>query len=240
MLLIQCKRDEKGRILKCVARQYTTYETRETQYSTVICVPGIRYICSDNAVGIGLIKLMQCVKSDAKKAVATETVYEKTVDAKMIDFDGVIYEYDKTSAYLQAAHALNIVSDKTYLRLKSVTKRSRLIAIGSLATTKVIRRYENGVQIGDAETKRDEHLYGCWIAIVNRVAREMRYHLHNSDACIAYWFDAIYATREMRMDETYKKVNAWRGAMRVQGDLSIITKGKEVYVRIPVQIPGGN
>lgn len=112
-----------------------------------------------------------------------------------------VYEMDITSAYYKSLFNLKYISEKFYLKCKKLPKYIRLRLIGSLATKKLIEKYEKGIRV-DFKIKqnlihREIYFHNCYE--VGRVMQECSEAIQ--DYFIFYWVDGIYFQRDMRSNK---------------------------------------
>jgi hypothetical protein len=109
-------------------------------------------------------------------------VGEEIQDLVYIDING---------AYWQTAHHLGIINDALYLKGLEINKVVRLAALGSLAKTKDIWKYD-GKDFKKTETIRNPN-ENLWFAICKRVSDVMIEVVNKvGDDFVFYWVDGIY------------------------------------------------
>jgi len=109
-------------------------------------------------------------------------VGERIEDLIYIDING---------AYWQTAHNLGIINDALYVKGLEVNKVVRLAALGSLAKTKDIWKYD-GKNLKKTETVRSPN-ENLWFAICKRVSDVMSEVVNAiGDDFVFYWVDGIY------------------------------------------------
>jgi hypothetical protein len=98
---------------------------------------------------------------------------------------------DINGAYWQTAHQLGIINDALYVKGLEVNKVVRLAALGSLAKTKDIWKYD-GKDFKKTETIRSPN-ENLWFAICKRVS-DVMIEVVNAigDDFVFYWVDGIY------------------------------------------------
>ena len=107
-------------------------------------------------------------------------------------------EIDVSSAYWELAKSCKIINEKTYNKGLKVSKVVRLAALGSLATSKVIYKWNiEGGRYEKIGHKRNETYplffyvakrFGEWISGICNEAREV----FGFDSVAGYWVDAIF------------------------------------------------
>lgn len=156
-----------------------------------------------------LLPLINKVRDDAKKYM----VANKFEDDTRVDFFGlinnpitkkVICKIDLNGAYWNYAIKMGIVSeqtntflnnshrDMTYKELKS----SRLKALGSLATRKIVFVYEDGVEIEEKREIQKEHTRELYIDICRGIDNLMKECCRNVEGCIYYYWDCIFVDKD--------------------------------------------
>lgn len=109
-------------------------------------------------------------------------VGEEISDLVYIDING---------AYWQTAHHLGIINDALYLQGLEINKVVRLAALGSLAKTKDVWKYD-GKDLKKTETIRNPN-ENLWFAICKRVSDVMIEVVNKvGDDFVFYWVDGIY------------------------------------------------
>lgn len=124
--------------------------------------------------------------------------------------DDLIY-IDINGAYWQTAHHLGIISDALYIKGLEVNKIVRLAALGSLAKTKDVWKYD-GKDLKKAETIRSSDTENLWFAICKRVS-DVMVEVVNSigDDFIFYWVDGIYIRDKSKAFNTVNNIFLKRG-----------------------------
>jgi len=96
----------------------------------------VQYRTSVEGVGFGLLAIISKVKRELRAREAlikwpTETE-SRSPYCSINEWTGTskLLELDLSAAYVRAAHYIGAISDETRDRLLSITKRSRLIALG--------------------------------------------------------------------------------------------------------------
>lgn len=103
-------------------------------------------------------------------------------------------EFDIKSCYAAAALEMGIIDEKTYNRLKDLSKRARLMAIGSLAKKQTEIRYVNG-QPQEPEPK-PAPLRHLFFNIAKFVGERMIKIMSEVPSALFFWVDAIFAPKE--------------------------------------------
>jgi hypothetical protein len=103
-----------------------------------------------------------------------------------------VLEMDITKAYYQMAYNLGYLSYATYKSLINLPKYIRLRLLGSIATRRVIEKYE-GDQIIDIKVVEDLRLRDVWNRICFETGKVMKECSEAiQDFFIFYWVDGIY------------------------------------------------
>ena len=112
-----------------------------------------------------------------------------------------ILEMDITKAYYRMAWNLDYISEEIYKICLKLPKHIRLRLIGSIATHKVIEKYENK-EIKSIQTIEDEELRQIWFHICYEVGKVMEECANAiEDYFIFYWVDGIYFQRDKRFSK---------------------------------------
>ena len=114
-----------------------------------------------------------------------------------------ILEMDITKAYYKMARNLDYISEEIYQICLKLPKHIRLRLIGSIATHKVVEKYENK-ELKDIQIIEDLELRDIWFHICYEVGKIM---VECSEAIqdyfIFYWVDGIY----FQMDKRFSTKN---------------------------------
>ena len=103
-----------------------------------------------------------------------------------------IIEMDITKAYYQMTYNLGYISEKTYNELLGLPKYIRLRLLGSIATRKVIEKY-NGDKNIDIRVVENLRLREVWNRICYEVGKVMKECSESiQDYFVFYWVDGIY------------------------------------------------
>lgn len=104
-----------------------------------------------------------------------------------------IFEIDINAAYPTAARNMGIITGDTYNKLMSekVSKKVRLIAIGSLASRKKITKYEKGQQVGEPDKPKNP-TRKLFFHISKTIGQHMFNVMQQVPECLFYWVDAIF------------------------------------------------
>ena len=117
-----------------------------------------------------------------------------------IEIDNVL-EMDITKAYYQMAYNLGYISKKFFLMTLSLPKEIRLRLLGSIATKRVVEKWENGKMV-EMKVVEDLRMRDIWFHICYKVGKVMK---ECSEAIqeffIFYWVDGIYFQRHPRFTE---------------------------------------
>lgn len=109
-----------------------------------------------------------------------------------------ILEMDMTKAYYKMARNLDYISEEIYQICLKVPKHIRLRLIGSIATHKIIEKYENK-KLKNIQITEDEELREIWFHICYEVGKVMEECAEAiQDYFIFYWVDGIYFQRDKR------------------------------------------
>lgn len=109
-----------------------------------------------------------------------------------------ILEMDITKAYYKMARNLDYISEEIYQICLKLPKHIRLRLIGSIATHKVIEKYENK-ELKDIQIIEDLELREIWFHICYEVGKVMQECAEAiQEYFIFYWVDGIYFQRDKR------------------------------------------
>ncbi len=200
-------------------KENSTYKIISTNYSVIYDTKEIKYVFSSSYLGQGGMNLIMQTKADVKNQINKRSFGIKDVKPKYYKFNYNYFhqkefkifniaEIDINSAYLESARYQNIISDKLYNKLKSISKPMRLSCLGSLATKKFITYYEDNKKIG-SEVKQDLELTKVWNMIslgCDELIAMMIYKVKQD--FIFYWFDNLFIHSKLsNFDERLYKQN---------------------------------
>lgn len=190
------------------------FEVHSTTYSKRINYEGARIVFNDDGKSdMGQLKLISKVRSDAanflKRGDNLRSTYIHFFDLfERPKTDEVIHKVDIKSAYWTYALKRGILSPETnryfldkfrYLSYKE-GKQKRLRALGSLATTKTILKYTNGVPDWDGIERKTSETKDLYMEICRGVDDLMRECVKNVEGCIYYYWDCIFVSSKFSQD----------------------------------------
>jgi hypothetical protein len=126
---------------------------------------------------LGLLSLVKAeVRRNAHKVAELRESESPSFDVNITQFPGptgsyMIDELDLTSAYLQAAAVLGLLSPETIARLKRLPKRWRLRILGAIASKRKVDHYNGSGKVIGSEIVTDDELRHCWFCIVAHIDR---------------------------------------------------------------------
>lgn len=180
---------------------------KEVETSTAVYMVGKssrRSYCGkekEKPLPMGQMWLFKRVKSEALQVVdnypeiGSSEVKYCIYNKSLTEWKGQeeIYEIDINAAYPTAAQNMGIITGDTYKKLmsKAVSKKVRLIAIGSLASRKKITKYEKGQQVGEPETPKNP-TRKLFFHISKTIGQHMFEVMQHVPECLFYWVDAIF------------------------------------------------
>lgn len=175
------------------------YDRIDTRFSSRIITPSGVVVVSTSYLGRGGLALIARTRAAVRRALAAGEVAEVDHEprfARVMSYwprswlDAT--EVDIRGAYVRAARLIGAIDAELYLRLQSVSKKMRLIAIGSLATEKHHFTYREGVRVGYT-VEVDADLKNVWRKIVSHVDKSVDEAGRN----VAWfsWCDAVFARR---------------------------------------------
>ena len=182
------------------------HELYLTSSTTTIYVPALhtKYIISDSFLTKKQLGFIMRVKSHVNK-----THHKiKNYDVSDIDYfkfapmeERVYYDVDEldvNGAYWEIAHQLKYIDDKIYGEGLEVDKKTRLIALGALATNK--RRFDYVPNEGRYKwvyDDKDEKLRSFFFHVAKRLDVLMGeyFDLCGGDGIYFYWVDAMFISK---------------------------------------------
>jgi hypothetical protein len=154
------------------------FNTQDLQF-----IKSVRAYVDKNNVAVDFVDTYYKGEDIQYIKVKDYAVGERIEDLVYIDING---------AYWQTAHHLGIINDALYTKGLEVSKIVRLAALGSLAKTKDVWKYD-GKDLKKAETIRSSETENLWFAICKRVSDVMVEVVNKiGDDFVFYWVDGIY------------------------------------------------
>lgn len=172
---------------------------RRTSGSTTVRVEGGGYslVWSPNYVGEGLLRILGYTKAHVRKRFR-EGLVSKVDHKPRYESIGALgkaaraVELDLSSAYLTAAVNIGALSDGMGMKLTQVSKDSRLMALGCLASSATVHEFENWVKVSTS-TKYDAETGEVWRRIVAETDRIMQELVKEAgNEFLYYWCDAVF------------------------------------------------
>lgn len=210
------------------------YVSYSTMSSKRIDSGGYQYYLSDLRLTSKELGFLSTVRKDARNFVNKNG--EKQIDRKGIHYTMLqnllpghynnIVEIDISAAYWNCAYQLGIIETATYEKGLTLSKSARLVALGSLASSKAVFRFNgkdlkyigenknlklsfkpdsNEFEIIGESDKKDQNLNWLFFWISNEIGYVVRdvYNTLNGmkkDGCIGFWIDAVFVDRELVFD----------------------------------------
>jgi len=182
------------------------YRLEFTNNTSVIFFDGSKYILSDELLLPYELRFIQSVKKYSEKLnielpdfIASRIEYFSTGNIR----NGVYYdvcEVDINSAYWEAAAKNNFISNDIYLKgvnkfpgqKDKISKKCRLIALGSLATVKTIVDFD-GSDYKYVSTKKNNKTRKYFFKCALDISKVMKDAINESGGSVLFhWCDAIF------------------------------------------------
>lgn len=222
------------------------YKKIQTKYTTRIETRRTVLLWGSDFIGRGLLGVIGQLRSHVKKRARLGLIdrvdwtprYSKTAEWRK---KSESCEIDLTAAYTSAALKIGAIDLKMYRRLMKLHKKTRLVAVGSLGTQRLVSTYRKGKLVGTR--KEEEETRWVWLSIVAEVDRTMCELMKEAGGDFRYyWFDAIFVKKgsESRIQEKAKKLGY--GSKKVY----VLTRRKDGEFKtsdgrnFPVMRPAGN
>lgn len=185
-------------------RAFTVERTGYT--AKVTTDAGRKYLFTDSLVRPGLFPLVKRMKEEVE-AAGVPVIDERQVEYfsfrnlfKRRDLPSTAWSIDLSSAYAYALHRRRLVTDATFGELIALPKEERLRAVGMLATTKAVIRYERG-RVASLVTHRSA-TRGAFFACCEDVGEVMR-DVEGAPGHLFFWVDGAFFDRPAPLVETY-------------------------------------
>ncbi len=174
-----------------------TFTKTSTGGSVRIEGEGVTLIWSNRYVGIGLLKIIGQTKAHVRKRfhdgkIADVRHIPKYSAVGPVERMARAVELDLSSAYLSAAYKIGAIDSASHSRLSRISKSSRLMALGSLATKGTVQEFVGWKKVSTA-IKYDKETGEVWRRIVAEVDLTMKKLAEESGKeFLYYWCDAIF------------------------------------------------
>ena len=182
------------------------FKVSSTSNSTTLEFDYSKYLYSDSHFSKKYLHYFQKIKKEVLKNIEQKKIivpkYEKSKYFHFKEFTNIemgevlefknCYELDINKAYYVALYNLGYISKDFYNICVELPKKIRLALVGTLATTKSILFYENGV-IKDHEIIKNDKLKNVFFHCV-KIVDECLYNFSYlaKEHFIFYWVDGIY------------------------------------------------
>jgi hypothetical protein len=172
------------------------YKKIQTKYSTRIETRSSVLLWGSNFIGRSLLGIMGQLRAHVKKNMKEGRVtktdwipkYTRTSEWRRRSKS---CEIDLTAAYTSAALKIGAINLKMFKRLMKLHKKTRLIAVGSLGTQRMVSTFRNGRAI--SMKKEEEETRWVWLSIVAEVDKTMHDLMKEAGPDFRYyWFDGIF------------------------------------------------
>lgn len=226
--------NKSSELIQFLTHNEIPYISYSTMSSKRVDSGGYRYYVSDLKLTGKELGFLSTVRRDARN-------FCKNNEQKIIDRKGIYYtllenllpghynnivEIDISAAYWSCALQLGIIDISTYEKGLTMSKAARLVALGSLASSKMVFSFNgkelkrigeninlklsfkpdsNDFEIVGESEKKDQDLNWLFFWISNEIGYVVRdvYNTLNGmkkDGCIGFWIDAVFVDRELIFD----------------------------------------
>lgn len=190
-----------------------------------------------------LLPLINKVRNDARNYL----LKNKIEDESRVDFFNlinnpitkkVVCKVDLNGAYWNYALKTGIISketdeflNKTHAELSySDLKSSRLKALGSLATRKIMYKFVDGIEIEDERDFTVENTRSLYIDICRGIDNLMKECCRKVDGCIYYYWDCIFVDKEFS-DEVVEFMKNQKYDVKIkETQLDVVSVGDNSYI----------
>jgi len=180
-------------------RMGVPYTIKQGTYSTTIESEFGKHKFHTNDYPKRVFVAANMIKKDVKNSkIAKEIMNTKhqkvnygANDKHFIINEHKVLNIDLSGAYVHALKHTGIITDRTYRYLMDLGKIERLPAIGMLATSHVVMKYENGKCVGfKSHRSETSEIFFHLIDEVNYLMRDIEYML--GDDYIFHWVDGVF------------------------------------------------
>lgn len=201
------------------------FKITETNYTKSIEINVKKFFFSDEKHLNGkVLNLISKVKKDAEFFIEKEYNGKLTKPTNIVwyaenpkhtDFKGVVYKVDLNAAYWIEAYKMGVISKETLkyydnIKFKSnkERKQARLKALGSLATIKKIREYDNKGNLISESIKYNPLTRNLYLTICKNIGGYLSEYLKEFDAIYMYWdcFFMEHTEFEKNKENIYRKL----------------------------------
>lgn len=162
---------------------------------------------NDEDISLNHIRFISSVKSHVKQKIKDGILTPSKLKHKISYFDSGIRrqghttdctEVDIDSAYWETAYKLKVISGRIYRYGKTVPKKIRLIALGTLAKRTTIYKFDGKKLIKDRVEldKETEYFWNLICKQVSDIMTTVSASLPEKDYYF-YWVDAIFVSRKV-------------------------------------------
>lgn len=194
---------------KNLINEKKSFELIQTKYTKKIKENNKSIIFNEGGINDTiLLPLINKVRNDAK-SYKLKNNRNEIIDYFRLYFDPnefVCVKIDLSSAYWTAALKMGVISDNTndffnkqfQNKSKEYTKKARLKALGSIATTKLKEKYEKGILIESSiKTEGTKDIY---IQINKEIDNLMKNATSYFETSVYYYFDCIFCAKKQEND----------------------------------------
>lgn len=182
---------------------------KKTNYSTIIELPsGEKYLCMDEKSGKKYFFAMNKLLSEIKKNQieidevnrnnifyygVSEHLSKKKIKWQLISD---VYNIDIKSAYASVLKKYGFISEDFFNNeVSKWDKPTRLKAVGSLATNKIIYHYQEGMCIS-VHAEKNDYTRNLFFLCCHEIGQLLNRISNNCPSFLFYWVDGIYFSKE--------------------------------------------
>lgn len=201
--------DESSEIMQLYKSLKIPFTVSMTNNTLVMQTKNTKYYCSTQTLSKQELGFISRVYNSALKKVDEFKDFNEKPDYQTlkdipVGFYENFIEMDAKKAYWNAAYKMGVISEKLYMEgldEDKIRKKTRLIALGALATNKVLHDFDgNFFKFIGRETKETANIFFA-IAYDVGVAMRSAYNELNKlkkNGCIGFWVDALFLDASLK------------------------------------------
>lgn len=183
------------------------FKVIQTGYTSQIQTQNINYFCYEPTAS-GRKKEILNYRSKILKQIKEQNIYFDVPKGKIKYFElskslqeqknKTVYNLDISSAYPKCLFNLGFINQALFNDLMQTDKITRLKAIGSIATRKLVTTFENGIPV-NTEIMEDKYCRDIFFLLCYEIGELIYKISQEMKSFLFFWFDGIYFTNKKEM-----------------------------------------